>query len=75
MNLPGRFINHSCNSNVGIKNNDQGAYDFIALRKVEKDEELTWDYCVNWSQKFVSFFSKFKNSKKNSNNFSKPIGR
>merc|ERR1712000_409872 len=45
MNLPGRFINHSCNSNVGIKNNDQGAYDFIALRKVEKDEELTWDYC------------------------------
>jgi len=44
MDLPAILINHSCNANVGIVDNDVGAYDFIALRRIEKDEELLWDY-------------------------------
>lgn len=43
---PARLINHSCNPNLGIKNNNFGGYDFIAIKKIKKGEELTWDYCT-----------------------------
>ncbi len=39
-----RSINHSCDPNMGIRNNKFNAYDFIALRNIEKGEEVTWDY-------------------------------
>jgi hypothetical protein len=44
MDLPARFINHSCEANVGIRDNDlgAGAFDFLALKPVLRDEELTW---------------------------------
>lgn len=45
MDLPAAFINHLCNqANVGVRPNDVGAYDFYALRQVDKDQELLWDY-------------------------------
>jgi len=44
MDLPARFINHSCSANVGVKDNDIGAYDFFALKDVPQGCELTWDY-------------------------------
>ena len=45
MNLPARLINHSCFSNVGIKNNENNdSYDFRAIRPITEGEELTWDY-------------------------------
>lgn len=45
MDLPAAFINHICNqANVGVKPNDVGAYDFYALRRIDKDQELLWDY-------------------------------
>ena len=44
VDLPARFINHSCNANVGIKDNDVGAYDFFALQQIEEGEVLFWDY-------------------------------
>jgi hypothetical protein len=45
MDLPARFINHICNdANVGVRPNNVGAYDFFALRKIDKDQELLWDY-------------------------------
>ena len=34
------YMNHSCNPNVAFNNK----YDFIALRKIKKGEELVWDY-------------------------------
>lgn len=34
------YINHSCNPNVGL----HGDITFIAMRNIEKDEELTVDY-------------------------------
>ena len=44
IDLPARFINHSCNANVGLQDNDKGAYDFIALREIPEGAELFWDY-------------------------------
>lgn len=45
MDLPARFINHRCESpNLGIKPNKCGAYDFIALKSIEAEEEMVWDY-------------------------------
>jgi hypothetical protein len=42
MDLPARFINHSCEANVGIKDNNLGAFDFISLVQVSRGDELTW---------------------------------
>lgn len=35
-----RLINHSCQPNCGIKNR----IDIVAMRMIEKGEEITWDY-------------------------------
>ena len=35
-------LNHSCDPNLGI----QGQIVFVALRDIEKDEELTFDYAM-----------------------------
>lgn len=34
------YMNHSCNGNVGFNENG----DFVAIKDIEKDEELTYDY-------------------------------
>jgi hypothetical protein len=44
MDLPARYINHSCDASVGIRANDFGAFDFFALRRIDKGQELLWDY-------------------------------
>ncbi len=44
MDLPARFINHSCDANCGIRDNALGAYDFFALRPISTGDELLWDY-------------------------------
>ncbi len=45
MDLPAVLINHSCDANVGILNNETNdAYDFFAIRPIMEGEELTWDY-------------------------------
>ena len=41
---PARVINHSCDPNTGIQNNQFGGYNFIALRPIQVGEEITWDY-------------------------------
>lgn len=38
------FLNHSCDPNLGVRDNDYGGYDFLALRNIKKDEELNFDY-------------------------------
>lgn len=43
---PARLINHSCEPNLGVKNNSYGGYDFFALKDIFFNEELTWDYCT-----------------------------
>lgn len=39
---PGRFINHSCNPNAGIKN----LADIVAIRNIKKGEEVAYDYAM-----------------------------
>jgi len=41
---PARVTNHSCDPNLGIKNNDLGGYNFYALKDISQGMELTWDY-------------------------------
>ncbi|WP_392531005.1 SET domain-containing protein [Nostoc sp. C117] len=41
---PAIVINHSCEPNTGIRNNQFGGYDFVALGDIEVGEELSWDY-------------------------------
>lgn len=44
MDLPATLINHSCDANCGIKDNEYGAYDFYAVKPIKTGEQLTWDY-------------------------------
>jgi len=44
MNLPCRFLNHCCEPSLGAWDNDCEAFDFIALRHIQKGDELTFDY-------------------------------
>lgn len=41
---PARLINHSCSPNTGVRNNQFGAYDFVALVDIPAGTEITWDY-------------------------------
>ena len=41
---PGSVINHSCSANTGVRNNQFGAYDFVALVDIPSGSEITWDY-------------------------------
>lgn len=41
---PARLLNHSCNPNTGVRNNQFGGYDFVALVNIAKGDEITWDY-------------------------------
>ncbi|MFD5568866.1 SET domain-containing protein-lysine N-methyltransferase [Streptomyces cadmiisoli] len=44
LTTPARDINHSCEPNTGIRDNDRGGFDFVALREIFPSEEITWDY-------------------------------
>jgi hypothetical protein len=44
---PARYLNHSCDPNLGIKTNRYGLPDFVAMRDIEEGEELTWDYAMS----------------------------
>lgn len=46
MQEPERYINHSCDPNTFVKTM-LGARYVIALRDIAKDEEITYDYCIN----------------------------
>lgn len=41
---PALLINHSCSPNTGVRNNQFGAYDFVALVDIPSGSEITWDY-------------------------------
>lgn len=47
-------VNHSCDPNCGILQNETGAHDFVAIKNIEPNEEITFDYAMrNYS---VDFF-------------------
>ena len=39
-------VNHCCDPNCGIKENETGAHDFVARRPIAPGEELTFDYAM-----------------------------
>lgn len=41
-----RSVNHSCEPNCGIRGNDQETHEYVALRLIEPDDELTFDYAM-----------------------------
>ncbi|MCC5647510.1 SET domain-containing protein [Nostoc sp. CHAB 5824] len=41
---PAILTNHSCDPNTGVRNNQFGGYDLVALGDIEVGEEITWDY-------------------------------
>lgn len=51
LDKPARLINHSCEPNLGVRNNKFGGYSFVAIKNIGAGEELTWDYCMT---EFVS---------------------
>ncbi|MBI4086741.1 SET domain-containing protein-lysine N-methyltransferase [Candidatus Kaiserbacteria bacterium] len=46
MQAPEKHINHSCDPNTYVKTID-GIREVIALRDIEKGEEITYDYAIN----------------------------
>ena len=43
---PAMYLNHSCEPNLGVKSDPDGWPVFYALRDLEKDEEITFDYAM-----------------------------
>jgi hypothetical protein len=41
---PGVLINHSCSPNCTLIKNEHLGFDFIALKDISSDEEITFDY-------------------------------
>ncbi|MFQ5735960.1 MAG: SET domain-containing protein-lysine N-methyltransferase [Thermodesulfobacteriota bacterium] len=39
-------VNHCCDPNCGIRVNETGAHDFVAIRDIIVDEEVTFDYAM-----------------------------
>lgn len=46
MDAPATLLNHSCEPNLGVRENRSRAYDFVALRDILTGEELTFDYAM-----------------------------
>ena len=44
MDEPALLLNHACDPNTGIANNEKESFNFIALRDIDAGEEITWDY-------------------------------
>jgi len=43
---PAKYLNHSCDPNLGVKMNGDGLPDFYALRPIAAGEHLTFDYAM-----------------------------
>ncbi len=43
---PGRFVNHSCEPNAGIR----GSFDLIALEDIPRDREIRFDYSTTMDE-------------------------
>ncbi len=44
LDKPACLINHSCQPNTGVRNNQFGGYDFVALVDIATGDEITFDY-------------------------------
>lgn len=42
----GPYVNHSCDPNCGVRDNEFGAHDYVAMKKIKNGDELTYDYVM-----------------------------
>ncbi|HMJ03305.1 MAG TPA: SET domain-containing methyltransferase [Conexibacter sp.] len=42
----GPKVNHSCDPNCGVRLNDGQAFDFVARRRIDAGQEVTFDYAM-----------------------------
>jgi hypothetical protein len=42
----GPMVNHSCDPNCGVRLNEGQAFDFVARRRIEPGQDLTFDYAM-----------------------------
>ncbi len=49
-------VNHSCDPTCGIRLNDSGAHDFVAMQTINPSEEITFDYAMRNYK--IEFFPK-----------------
>jgi uncharacterized protein len=40
-------MNHSCDPNCGVRLNDSGAYDLVAIKNIAPDDEINIDYTLS----------------------------
>eukprot|EP00003_Mantamonas_plastica_P025039 TRINITY_DN4817_c0_g1_i2.p1 TRINITY_DN4817_c0_g1~~TRINITY_DN4817_c0_g1_i2.p1 ORF type:complete len:158 (+),score=36.53 TRINITY_DN4817_c0_g1_i2:299-772(+) len=43
---PVKFLNHSCDPNLGVKTKSNGIPDFFAIKEIKENEQLTFDYAM-----------------------------
>lgn len=44
---PFERVNHSCDPNCGLRLNEWGGFDLVAMRGIFSDDEIVWDYCIS----------------------------
>ncbi len=49
-------VNHSCNPNCGIRVNETGAHDFVAIKTININDEINFDYAMR--NYIIDFFPK-----------------
>ena len=63
MDAPSIFLNHSCEPNLKACHNEHYAYDFVAIKPINVNDELTFDY--ETLEETIDFFKEcFCNSAK-----------
>jgi uncharacterized protein len=45
-NAPAKYLNHSCDPNLGVKTASDGLPDFYALRDIQVGEQILFDYAM-----------------------------
>lgn len=55
VNEPARYLNHSCEPNLGAKTIAPDCMHFIALRDIQAGEELTFDYAMTEYKHYPRF--------------------
>lgn len=43
---PAQYLNHSCNPNLGVRSCNIDGVEFVALRNIKEDDEITFDYAM-----------------------------
>lgn len=49
---PAKYLNHSCNPNLGVHTRPNGWPEFVALRDIACDEQVTFDYAMTEYQHY-----------------------